>query len=145
MAYPYIPDPCLDYQKIQQQLELAGLNRVSMPLLNRNHDAPLPANLRIKIYIHSFDDPDSYIFHIGLAIARPVLNSSVSDSLFYAEVWHSDGVIRTARENELQEKINKTLADQLGWLVPAMKTSKSYSSKSPAAQDPNLSSPKFRK
>lgn len=142
---PYIPDPILDHQKIQERLQLAGINLVGMPLLNRNPDTPLPADLRIKIYIHNFDPTDPYIFHIELAVARPVVIPSVRESPFYAEVWHSNGVIGTASGQDLQDKINKALVDQLDYLIPATKTAKFYSSKSPASQDPNQPSPKLSK
>jgi hypothetical protein len=138
---PYIPDPCLDREKIQERLKLAGINRVSMPFLNRKPDAPLPANLRIKIYIHNFNITDPYIFYIGLSIARPVVIPAVMDSPFYAEVWHSDGVIGTASEQDLQEKINKALIDQLDDIIVWSKTTRSVSSQ----QEPNQPSPKLGK
>lgn len=142
---PYIPDPCYDYDKIQEKLKLAGINQESMPFLNRDPGKPLPANLRIKIHIHNFNITDPYIFYIELAVARPVVIPSVMESPFYAEVWHSGGVIGTAYEQDLQEKINKALAGQLDDIIIGSKTARFYSSKSPAPQDPNQPSPKLSK
>jgi hypothetical protein len=142
---PYIPDPCYDREKIQERLKLAGISRVSMPFLNRKPDAPLPAELRIKIYIHNFNITDPYVFYIELAIARPVVIPEVRDSPFYAEVWHSEGTIGTASEQDLQEKINKALVNQLDDLIVGSKTARFYSSKSPATQVPNQPSPKLSK
>jgi len=142
---PYIPDPCLDYEKIQERLKLAGINRESMPFLNRKIGTPLPANLRIKIHIHNFNITDPYIFYIELAVARPVVIPLVMDAPFYAEVWHSGGVIGTSSEQDLQEKINKALVGQLDDIIVGSKTARFYSSKSPAPQDPNQPSPKLSK
>ena len=142
---PYIPDPCLDYKKIRERLKLAEINLVSMPLVNRNTDAPLPANLRMKIYIHNFNITEPYIFHIELAVARPVVIPSIANSPFYAEIWHSRGVIDTSSEQDLQEKINKALIGQLDFLLPSLKGARSASSKPPTPQDPNRPSPKLSK
>jgi hypothetical protein len=142
---PYIPDPCLDHQIIQEKLKSAGIERVSVPLLNRNPDSPLPANLRFKIYIHNYDPSEPYIFYIEIAIARPVVITSIMDSPFYAEVWHSKGVIDTSSEQDLQEKINKAVIDQLGDMVRASKIKKSVYSNYPSSKDPNQPSPKLSK
>jgi len=134
---PYIPDPCFDFQKIQEKLKLAGINLERTPSLNRTPGTPLPPNLRIKIYIHNFEITDPYIFYIELAVARPVIIPSIMESPFYAEVWHSDGVIGTASEQQLQEKINKALVGQLDDLIPWTKGAKSRSSNPPAQKDQN--------
>jgi hypothetical protein len=144
VGVPYIPDPCLDYGKIYDTLKARGINRTGAPAMNRNPDAPLPSNLRIKIYIHNWD-LSPYSVYVQLSIARPIQDRSLRDLPFYAEVWHSRGTIVTAAETDLQEKINKAVFGEMQWIGMAINNAKAYSSKSPESHDSNQSSPKLTK
>lgn len=137
VGVPYIPDPNLDYRKIRERLKLAGINTEPPPTLNRSPGTPLKPNLRVKIYIHSFDPTDPYIFHTELAVAKPVVIPSAMDSPFYAEIWHSDGIIGTASEQDLQEKINKSLEGQFDDFIHGSKSARLTLSKPNVPRDPN--------
>jgi hypothetical protein len=137
VGVPYIPDPNLNFRKIRERLKSGGINSELPPMLNRAPGTPLKPNLRIKIYIHSFDPTDPYIFYSELAFAKPVVVPSAMDSPFYAEVWHSDGIIGTASEQDLQEKINKSLESQIDDFIIGCKNPRPIFEKPDVPKDPN--------
>jgi len=127
---PIIPKPEIELKEIHDKLNSAGINLTSPIMPGSNTIESSPPCLRIKTYTHYFTMGDPYAFHVQLAIARPVTIPSVAETPFYAEVWHSEADMDFASLEELNDKINKSILNQLTSLVKAVRQARKQKAQS---------------
>ncbi|UCC21619.1 MAG: hypothetical protein JSW23_07315 [Planctomycetota bacterium] len=118
---PMIPQPEPNFPAIRDKLNSAGISHVSPTMPDSNITESSPPCLRIWTYTHYFTMGKPAAFHVQLALARPVTIPSDKETLFYAEVWHSESTMGFASLGDVNDKINKAILGELTDLIIAVR------------------------